>query len=163
MPKAIDTKILEELFAFNKVSDNLITSGFPSAQQYALVKEAGVEIVINLIPPLSPEEQPNLAAIYNAGLIYFSIPYDIENPLVTMQAFIALMNKLQEKNVYIHCSHNWRASFILDAYYQITRNKINENAMLKGIDIPWIMAEYPRLSTFITDVENHYNIKINRA
>ncbi len=51
---------------------------------------------------------------------------------------------------------------MLDAYYQITTGKINENAMLKEIDIPWIMTNFPGSSKFITDVENHYNIKINK-
>ncbi len=162
MQNSINTNSLENITAFHKVNDNLITSGFPKDDEYAKAKAAGVEVVVNLIHPLNPEPQPNLAAIYNAGLIYFSLPYDPDNSIIAMEAFIALMNKLKDKNVYVHCSHNWRASFMLDAYYQITTGKINEHAMLEGIDIPWIMAEFPRPSKFVTDVENHYNIKINR-
>ncbi len=162
MSIAIDTSKLQHFKAFHKVHDQLITCGFPQPEYFALAKKAGVEVVINVISPLSPEEQPNIAAIYNAGLIYFSIPYDIANPIVSLEAFIATMNQLQDKNVLVFCSHNWRASFMLDAYYQITTHTINENALNPHIDVAGIIEEYPIPSQYVLDVEKHYNIKINR-
>ncbi len=160
--KAIDTAVLQDIIAIHKVHDHLVTAGLPTPEQFAKAKEAGVEVVISVIPPLRAEPQPNLAAIYNAGLVYFNIPFDIQNPIVTMESFIATMNQLQGKNVLIHCAANGRVSFLVDFYYRITTGKVNKNALLPGLPVKGIMRRNARLANFITTVEKHYNIKINR-
>ncbi len=160
--KIIDTTLLQDIIAFHKVHDHLVTAGLPTPEQFMKAKEAGVEVVINVIPPLRAEPQPNLAAIYNAGLVYFNIPFDTENPIVAMEAFIATMNQLKGKNTLIHCAANWRVSFLMDFYYQITTGKVNKNALLSGLPVKDIMEKYARLASFITTVEAHYNVKIAR-
>ncbi len=160
--KAIDVKALQDVRAFHKVHDHLVTAGLPTSEQFIKAKEAGVEVIINVIPPLRAEPQPNLAAIFNAGLVYFNIPFDTENPLVTMESFIATMNQLKSKNTLIHCAANRRVSLLVSFYYQITTGKENKNALVPGLSVEEIMQKNSRLAYFITTVEKHYNVKIAR-
>ncbi len=156
----IDISKIEDIKELNVISDKLISAGLPTAEQFAKLKEAGVEVVINVIPPLSSEPQPDLAAIFNSGLTYFNIPYNLGNPIVCMEAFIAVMDLVQDKNVLVHCAVNWRASFMLDAYNQIKTGEYDSKYVASVVNYQTIMKDYPLSVNFFNLVNEHYKINI---
>ncbi len=158
----INLSKIEDIIAIHQVNETLISTGQPTAEQYIRLKDAGVEVVVNVLRINPPTEQPDFSAIQKADLRYYTIHYDNGNPLSVMEDFILLMKSLEGKNILVHCTFNWRASSILDAYFQITKGEINPKAIYPNIDLKEIALEYPAIGDFISAVEKHYNIKIIR-
>ncbi len=158
----IDTSTIQDIKAFHKISDTLISAGQPTGEQYIKLKEAGVEVVINVLRLNPPSDQPDFSAIHKAGLRYYTVHYDNENPIIPMKDFISLMKRVEGKNILVHCALNWRASSILDAYFQITTGKINQNAINPSVDLAGVAHEYPSMGHFIYTIQEHYKIKILR-
>ncbi len=157
----INISNLKEIRRFNAVSDNLITSGLPTSEEVALLKEAGVEVIINLIPPNSPhEKQIDLCAIQKAGFLYYTVPFILANPIACIEMFKTIVNDVQDKNILVQCTINWRASIFTDAYYQITTGKVNEKAFYPDLDLLEEAKNHQVFIDAVREIEKHYKIKI---
>ncbi len=156
----IDISKLTTLKRFNPISDTYITSGLPTSEEFALLKEAGVEVVINLIPPTTQEKQPDLCAIQKAGFLYYTVPFYHANPIQCIEMFKTIMEEVKDKNILVHCSVNWRASVYSDSYFQITTGKVKKNAFYPDLDLLEEAKDFPVFIESVRAIEKHYNIKI---
>src|SRR6476646_8333886 len=74
---------LETIRAFLSLSDQVGTAGQPTTEQFADIKAAGYEIVVNLALYTSTNALPNEAEIVaQQGMQYIHIPVDWEQPQV---------------------------------------------------------------------------------
>jgi protein tyrosine phosphatase (PTP) superfamily phosphohydrolase (DUF442 family) len=72
---------IAEIYNFLQISDGIATSGQPTAEQFASIKQAGYELVINLALPTSSNALPNEKEIVESqGMQYVHIPVIWENP-----------------------------------------------------------------------------------
>jgi protein tyrosine phosphatase (PTP) superfamily phosphohydrolase (DUF442 family) len=66
---------LEDIHAFLRLSERLATAGQPLEEEFALIKDAGYEVVVNLAPPTAPNALPGEDKLVSAlGLNYVAIP-----------------------------------------------------------------------------------------
>lgn len=103
---------LSEIYNFKPISNSLATSGQPKPEQFALIKDAGYDVVINIASGKSPNDLPNEGEIVrDNGMDYVHIPVDWENPTdQNLQDFFVAMNANSDKKRYVHCIANWRVT-----------------------------------------------------
>lgn len=71
--------MLETIRQYRKINDKLHTSAQPYAEEFKLIKRAGVEMVINLARTDSPDAIANEAQIVKQNeLDYIHIPVDFK-------------------------------------------------------------------------------------
>jgi protein tyrosine phosphatase (PTP) superfamily phosphohydrolase (DUF442 family) len=113
---------LSRIYHYLPLSRNLLTSGQPTREQFAILAEAGVKTVVNLALPTSPNALPDEEAIVTAlGMEYFHIPVIWETPdSLSLEKFMNLMEKLGSRKTLVHCAANMRVSAFI-ALYRILR------------------------------------------
>jgi protein tyrosine phosphatase (PTP) superfamily phosphohydrolase (DUF442 family) len=107
---------MERIPNFLAVSDQLGTAGQPAPEQFATIRDAGYEAVVNLAMPNSTDALPNEAELVREqGLEYVHIPVVWEAPtLADLARFLAVMDRYQGRKVLVHCAMNMRVScFVL--------------------------------------------------
>ena len=113
---------LDDIPDFLRLSERVGTAGQPAATQFAAIREAGYQVVINLRPPADalPGER---ALVERQGMEYVSIPVIWTAPTVAdVEQFFAAMQDNQERRVFVHCARNMRVSAFLYLYRVIKEN-----------------------------------------
>jgi len=119
----MSNQALETVPHFLRLSDRVGTAGQPSEDQFAAIRQAGYEVVINLRPldAALPNEQ---ALVENEGMTYISIPIEWEAPTVeNVEQFFAAMQANDGKNLFVHCALNMRVSACM-YLYRVIREKV---------------------------------------
>lgn len=106
---------LRQIRDFEPLGENLGTAGQPAENQFASIREAGFDVVINLALPTSDNAIPNEGSIVTAlGMTYVHIPVSFEAPAVAdFEAFSAVMEAFRSRNIFVHCAANKRVSAFL--------------------------------------------------
>lgn len=113
---------MERIPNFLEISDRLGTAGQPGREQFATIRRAGYEVVINLAMPDSTNALPDEADLVRGqGLEYVHIPVAWEAPRqADLARFLAVMDRCQGRKVLVHCALNMRVScFVL--LYRVLR------------------------------------------
>ncbi|MEZ4708717.1 MAG: protein tyrosine phosphatase family protein [Caldilineaceae bacterium] len=103
---------LTDIYNFLPIDTRWATAGQPTVEQFAAIKAAGYEVIINLGMPDSPRAVPNEAELVAAhGIEYIAIPVVWEAPTgADLTAFFEAMTAYQEKKRFVHCIANMRVS-----------------------------------------------------
>lgn len=100
------------------LSEQLVTSGQPSADWLATLGAQGFEAVIYLAPPTVGDalrEEPLIVA--RQGLVFINIPVRFDAPSARdFETFAAQLGALKGKKVLVHCQVNMRASTLSFLY-----------------------------------------------
>ncbi len=116
-PKAEVT--LESLTNYQVNNDHMVSSGLPSAAHFQLLKDEGVNRVIDLIPGDRLQEQQ---VIEGLSLNYHNVQVEWENPtLANFKEYIGYMalGNSNDDKVLTHCKLNWRGA-VFTYLYRIT-------------------------------------------
>jgi protein tyrosine phosphatase (PTP) superfamily phosphohydrolase (DUF442 family) len=116
---------MERIPNFLEISDQLGTAGQPGREQFAAIRRAGYEVVINLAMPDSTNALPDEADLVRGeGLEYVHIPVVWEAPtLADLERFLAVMDRYRGRKVLVHCAMNLRVScFVL--LYRVLRQGV---------------------------------------
>ncbi len=94
------------------------TAGQPTAEQFAVIREAGYRVVINLALTDSPHALSDEAdLVTEQGMVYVHIPVVWEAPTVRdLERFFAVMDSNHNERVLVHCVVNKRASVFVYLY-----------------------------------------------
>ena len=80
MKEVLNEKALYGISNFYRYSDNLLTGGQPSPEQFKLLKDSGVELVINISPVTARNALRNEHEIVeNLSMDYIHFPVDCSN------------------------------------------------------------------------------------
>lgn len=84
----------------------------PLPEDFAAIRMAGFEVVINLAMPTSDGAMANEGdLVARAGMAYVHIPVNFELPQAAdFQQFTRLMTALESRRVFVHCAANMRVS-----------------------------------------------------
>jgi len=109
---------VQDIFNYLRISEYISTSGQPTEKQFALVKAAGFEDVINLAPHNVENSLANEAEVLSAlGINYIHIPVDFGNPTdADFSEFCSVLKSLENKKVWVHCAANMRVSAFIYRY-----------------------------------------------
>lgn len=103
---------IEAICNFVPVSDRIGTAGQPTAEQFADIKAAGYEVVVNLAMPNSSNALPNeRQLVTQQGMEYVHIPVVFEDPTGSdLEQFFDVMDRNRDRKVFVHCVVNYRVS-----------------------------------------------------
>jgi protein tyrosine phosphatase (PTP) superfamily phosphohydrolase (DUF442 family) len=121
------------------ISARLVTSGQPTANSLAHLAAQGFEAVIYLAPPTSPDAVRGEADIVRKqGLEFVNIPIQFGNPTeADFNAFVAAMNRFQNRKVLVHCQVNMRASSMTFLYRVIVGHEKPDQAY-ESVSRVWV-------------------------
>ncbi len=114
----MDATRLDQIINYFEVSPELGTAGQPLREQFAAIRAAGYQVVINLALSISPDALPGEAELVTGlGMDYIPIPVVWEAPrLEDFKRFCAEMRLLTGKKVFVHCAMNYRVSAFVYLY-----------------------------------------------
>ncbi|MCL4529849.1 MAG: protein tyrosine phosphatase family protein [Chloroflexi bacterium] len=144
--------MIQDIRNFLQLNENLLSSGMPTAGQIKSVAEAGVKVVINLVP-FDPEQ--DLAdedkLVESLGMKYVNIPVDWEAPMrQNFDDFIKAMDENKNKKTLVHCRANYRATGFI-TLYRVTRLGWKPEDAFKDLRRIWNPDEYPIWKKFIEE------------
>lgn len=142
-----------DIMNFQQIDERLATSGQPQRAQFAMIAEAGYEAVINLALPTSEGAILDEGGLVtSAGMNYCHIPVEWQSPkLRQFQLFSRVMNALEDKNVWVHCALNMRASSFV-YLYSVIHQGVDKSVARERMQNIWQPNEI--WSDFILRVEN---------
>jgi len=144
--------MLSDIFNFRPLSDTLLSSGMPTAEQLEDVANAGVQLVINLAPF---EGERDLAdegpRAQKLGMRYINIPVDWQAPTrENLEAFMEAMDGNATKKILVHCRANYRATGFV-ALYRIKRLGWSAEEAFKDVLPVWDPGADPVWKSFFDE------------
>jgi len=110
----------EAIYHWRRLDDRITTSGQPTEEQLADIRDLGVKHVVNLALHTHEKALPDEAAsVSRLGMEYIHIPVDFQNPTEhDFQQFCAVMGRLKDVPVHVHCIANYRVSAFFYRYHR---------------------------------------------
>jgi protein tyrosine phosphatase (PTP) superfamily phosphohydrolase (DUF442 family) len=144
---------ITDIYNFLPLTDDLLTSGQPTEEQFTVIAKAGVKAVINLALATSSNAIPNEPEITRKlGMQYYHIPVLWDDPSEkALTEFMDTMDKLAGEKVLIHCAANMRVPAFV-ALYRILRLGWSEERAFKEVYPIWNPYDEPGWSNFITKI-----------
>ncbi len=142
---------VETIINYYELADGFVSSGQPSPEEFAAIRDAGYQVIINLVPTdaqmaLADEKE----IVENLGMQHIHIPVIWDSPQVSdIEKFFAAMQANRDKKVFVHCEVNYRASSFL---YLYRRKFLGVDEKQARQDLQWIWAPNPTWTKFIEDV-----------
>ncbi len=142
-----------------RISDRLATSGQINDAEIAAVGAAGFDVVVNLAPARRERNLEEGFRVTEAGMAYFQIPVDWENPsLDDLDLFFRVMDSTGDRSVHVHCFANMRVSVFVYLYRTLHKGVPASEArkdLLKVWD-PAADPEYAQWPRFIAAAEARF-------
>lgn len=115
---------LTDINAYMLLPQGIATSGQPTVEQFAEIKAAGYEGVINLAMPTSENWLADEAEVVaGLGMEYAPLPVLWDYPsLGDAEQFFELMMQYRDRPVWVHCALNMRVSAMMYLYHRIHRD-----------------------------------------
>lgn len=103
---------------FMQVTPEFCTGGQPRVEHFAKLKADGVKAVLNLRQPGEHRSDEELEAVKAAGLKYFNIPVNYQNPTdANVDEFLRITDDPSNRPMFIHCT----AAIRVSAFWMIRR------------------------------------------
>ncbi len=101
-----------------QITENIHTSGQPTAEDFELIACMGIETVVNLAMPDSDGAIPDEGAIVTRlGMNYVHVPVVWQKPTqAQFELFVSIMQFHQKRKIWVHCALNWRVSAFFYLY-----------------------------------------------
>ena len=127
---------------FLQLSDFIATAGQPTEAEFAAVRAAGYEVVVNLALPSSINALPSEQEIVQSySMEYMHIPVVWEQPnLEDLEQFFAIMQSNADRRVFVHCAMNMRVSVFM-YLYRVLREGVDEAAARAELRRIWTPNE----------------------
>ena len=122
--------MLDNIKNYRQIGNKLHTSAQPDAEQLLQLKQAGIDVVVNLAHDQSPGAVADEAErIESQGIPYINIPVDFQQPKQSdFQLFVQTMDKHADETTLVHCAYNWRVSAFVYLYRVLHRGVESEQA-----------------------------------
>lgn len=139
---------IDGIYNYHLISNNVATSGQPTAAQFSLIKEAGYSVVINLAPHNAENSLANEASLLRElCLHYIHIPVDFKSPEKRdFEKFVTAMNDSLASKVWVHCAANMRVSAFM---YKYRCEVLNEHPQKVQLDLKQIWEPFGVWREFI--------------
>jgi len=103
---------LNHIRNFLRIDDRLATSGMLQTDDFAALRQAGFDVVINFASPTSDNALPNEGELVSVqGMTYIHIPVKFDAPQpADFERFTRVMDACAGQKVFVHCAANMRVS-----------------------------------------------------
>jgi protein tyrosine phosphatase (PTP) superfamily phosphohydrolase (DUF442 family) len=146
---------LEEIHSFIQISEKIATAGQPTAEQFAEIKAAGYEVVVNLAPPNATNAIANEKELVETqGMEYVYLPVVWEEPTLNdIDRFFNTLEVNSQRQVFVHCALNMRVSAFMYLYRRVQQRVSNEVA-IEAMNQIWTPND--TWQAFIDQALEHY-------
>ena len=122
---------------FLRIDDRLATSGMPQPDDFAALRQAGFDVVINLALPTSDNALPNEGELVSAqGMTYVHIPVKFDAPQpADFERFTHVMDASAGQRVFVHCAMNMRVSAFV--FLHRSRHGVDRAAAERDLKTIW--------------------------
>jgi len=129
--------MLNHIRNFLRIDDRLATSGMPQPDDFAALRQAGFEVVINLALPTSDNALPNDGELVSAqGMTYVHIPVKFDAPQpADFEQFTRMMDACASRRVFVHCAANKRVSAFI--FLHRVRHGADRGTAERDLTKPW--------------------------
>ena len=144
---------LQKIRGFLPLTENWATSGQPKITHFSVIKAAGFERIVNLLPEgeVLPGE-PEL--VRELGMDYVSLPVIWTAPTPeNFAAFVAVMQASADLKLYVHCAANMRVS-AFSYLYRTLYLGMDETAA--RADMSEIWEPIPVWADFIASIQERH-------
>lgn len=109
---------LSAITSYRAIGPRLGTAGQPTESQFAAVRAAGFEAVINLAVTSSQNALANEGSVVaGLGMSYVHLPVDFKAPTSQdFDTFCSMMQAFGDRPVFVHCALNMRVSAFVFLY-----------------------------------------------
>ena len=123
---------LKDLFNYYPLPEGLGSSGQPSPTQFAAIRAAGFDVVLNLAMPTSENalaEEGRLVSETGMTYVHIPVPWEAPSP-AHLKQFVAVVDAMraQGQDVWVHCAANYRASAFVYKYLTLQHGLSPEQA-----------------------------------
>ncbi len=146
---------LEEIHGFVQISEKIATAGQPTAEQFAEIKAAGYEVVVNLAMPNSTNAIANEKELVEThGMEYVYLPVVWEKPTLNdIDRFFKTLEMNSERSIFVHCALNMKVSAFMYLYRRIQQG-VSDDVAIETMNQIWTPND--TWQAFIDQVLNHY-------
>src|SRR5262245_48378162 len=103
--QATPAQPVPDIRTFLQVTPEFCTVGQPRLEQFARLKADGVKAVLNLRQPGEHRAEEEQKAVAAAGLKYFNIPVNYQNPSdAEVDEFLKITDDPANRPMFIHCT-----------------------------------------------------------
>jgi protein tyrosine phosphatase (PTP) superfamily phosphohydrolase (DUF442 family) len=128
---------LSHITNFIEVTETLGTAGQPKAEQFADIKKAGYDTVINLAMPGEKALPEEGTLVSREGMVYVHIPVKWDAPQkADFDLFAKILNAHQGRRVFAHCVVNMRVS-AFTFLYRIIHQGVDPSEAKKTMQQIW--------------------------
>ena len=146
---------VETIINYYELADGLVSSGQPSPEEFAAIRDAGYQVIINLVPTDAQMALANEKEIVESlGMQHIHIPVIWDSPQVhDVENFFDAMQRNRDKKVFVHCEVNYRASSFM---YLYRKKFLGVDEKQARQDLQWIWAPNETWKKFIQDIESTF-------
>ncbi len=127
---------LEDIKTYVPISDRLATSAQPTDEQFAAIRQAGFDLMINLAPAHPMHENEGFL-VTSTGMSYLQIPVDFKNPqLGDLELFFRVMEANADRKIWVHCFANMRVSSFV-YLYRVIHEGVSEEEAQEALHEVW--------------------------
>ncbi len=152
---------IEQILNYLPISETLGAAGQPARQQFADVKAAGYQVVVNLAMPDSTNALPDEGQLVaEQGMDYVHIPVVWDAPtLKDLEQFFAVMDEYRGRKVFVHCALNMRVSCFV-FLYRVIRQGVPPEVAREALRRIWEPNQV--WQSFISQALTRYEIGAGR-
>jgi uncharacterized protein (TIGR01244 family) len=134
--------MLDDIYNYLPLTENLATSGQPTAPQMAEIAAAGYQLVINLAHSSTDNSLKDEAGLVRSlGMDYVHIPVIWTQPLPeNLLDFFQVMDANRDRKIFAHCAANMRVSAFV-ALYRVLRLGWDYETALQDVLEIWLPNE----------------------
>lgn len=142
---------IETILNYYELADGLVSSGQPTPEELTAIRDAGYNVLINLVPLDADMALPNEREIVSAlGMQYIHIPIIWDAPqLADAEQFFQAMEIHRAQKIFVHCEVNYRASAML---YLYRRKFLGVDETQARHDLQWIWEPNATWKKFMGEV-----------
>lgn len=149
-PFDVSRNSLQNIYNYLPINEHLSTSGQPTENQFAAIRDAGFNTVVNLAPHHAENALPDETATLQAlGMTYIHIPVDFKDPTdEDFSQFAQVMQEHAGTPIWVHCAANMRVSAFV---YRYRCSELGESRDKARADIDKIWEPFGVWRRFLKD------------
>ncbi len=143
---------MKDIYNYQFLTENLSSSGMPTAEQVKEIADAGVQVIINLALKTSQGAFENEGTLVKSlGMKYIHIPVEWHEPTKqNLEDFFDAMDLHKNEKIHVHCQANYRASAFIMLYRVLHLDWKKEDA-IPIMEKMWNPEDFPVWQKFIDD------------
>lgn len=131
-----------------QVLPHLVSGGQPGPAEFTALRDAGVEVILDIRDPMEPRPFDEAALVQELGMRYYNIPV-VAGRLddAVMEEILRVLRTEKDRPTLFHCASGNRVAGPMIAYLMLDEQMAEEDAVMMGMRIGMRSAEIMQWGT----------------